>query len=176
MCWTKLHSQCNASPYRHPMVKAVVFEQLANLWEAPILDHRRCACRRRACRQISSKLSRSESYCVRRCANGCEVNSLRVGPPPETRSPSHVPMLFSTLHPRVLGNRLQILPMHTDGRRRPTCEWHRGCDDSPPLQMFQPSGVVFAACGGHRGGDDPPPSAMPGPGSSWQSLAPPCPH
>ena len=38
------------------------------------------------------------------------------------------------------------------------------------------SRVVFAACGGHRGCDDPPPSAMPGPGSSWQSLAPPCPH
>ena len=34
--------------------------------------------------------------------------------------------------------------------------------------MFQPSGVVFAACGGHRGGDDPPPSAM---GRWWDEVA-----
>ena len=37
------------------------------------------------------------------------------------------------------------------------------------MQMFQPSGVVFAACGGHRGGDDPPPSAM---GRWWCHLPP----
>ena len=119
---------------------------------------------------VSSRLPRSDASCVRRCANGCDVNSPRVGSPPETRSPSHAPMLFSTLHQRVFGNRLQILPMYTDGRRRPTCEWHRGCDDSAMLQMSQPTRVVLAAC------DDPLPSAMPGPSSSWQSLAPPCLH
>ena len=101
--------------YNHPMVQAVVFEQLANRWELQAL---------------SSRFSRNDSSCVRRCANGINLNSLRADQPPETRSPSHVPLLMSTLHPRVLGNRLQILPMYTDGRWRPTCEWHRGGDDS----------------------------------------------